>query len=60
MRSGFHPPEAIVEPVPGGGLLLLSTREPFDALNPAHVAAADAMQLALEPIQGMVGQGDGQ
>jgi hypothetical protein len=54
------PPEAIVEPVPGGGLLLLSTREPFDAENPAHVAAADAIQLALEPIQGMVGQGDGQ
>jgi hypothetical protein len=54
------PPEAITEPVLGGGMLLLSTREPFDAENPTHVAAADAIQLALEPIQGMVGQGDGQ
>ena len=50
------PPHVISERVAGGGLLMLATREPFDFSNPAHKAAADAIQRALEPIQSMVPQ----
>lgn len=50
------PPQVISEPVAGGGLLMLATREPFDISNPAHEALADAIQRALEPIQSMVPQ----
>lgn len=42
------PPAVIVEPASFGGLLMLATEEPFAADNPAHVAAADAIQAALE------------
>jgi hypothetical protein len=45
------PPAAIVERVPGGGLLLLATKERFSMDNPAHLAVADAVQAALEPLQ---------
>jgi hypothetical protein len=45
------PPAAIVEPVPGGGLLLLATEERFSMDNPAHLAVADAIQAALDPLQ---------
>jgi len=48
------PPTAIVEPVPGGGLLLLATAERFSMDNPAHLAVADAIQAALDPLQGML------
>jgi hypothetical protein len=48
------PPTAIVEPVPGGGLLLLATEERFSMDNPAHLAVADAIQDALDPVQGML------
>ena len=48
------PPQASVEKVPGHGLMIYATRETFDLDNPAHVAAADAIQAALAPIQGMV------
>lgn len=51
------PPLAIAESVPGGGLLLLATEEQFDMENPAHLAAAAAVQAALEPLQGMVPPG---
>jgi hypothetical protein len=50
------PPQVISERVPGGGLLMLATREPFDISNPVHRASADAIQRALEPIQSMVPQ----
>lgn len=45
------PPGAIHEPVPGGGLLVLATEESFAMDNPAHLAALDAIQAALKPIQ---------
>jgi Immunity protein 52 len=45
------PARAIAERVPGGGLLLLATTEQFDVDNPAHLAAADAIQLALDPLR---------
>jgi hypothetical protein len=48
------PPEAIVERVAGGGMLLLATEERFSMDNAAHLAAADAIQAALAPIQDMV------
>jgi hypothetical protein len=48
------PPTAIVEPFPGGGLLLLATEERFSMDNPAHLAVADAIQAALDPLQGML------
>jgi hypothetical protein len=48
------PPTAIVEPVPGGGLLLLATAERFSIDNPAHLAAADAIQAALAPLQALL------
>ncbi|MGH7059515.1 MAG: Imm52 family immunity protein [Stellaceae bacterium] len=51
------PPEATAERVPGGGLLLLATEERFRMDNPAHLAAADAIQAALTPIQDMVPPG---
>ncbi len=45
------PTEVISERVPGGGLLLLASEEPFTVQNPAHVVAADAIQRVLAPIQ---------
>jgi Immunity protein 52 len=45
------PTEVISERVPGGGLLLLASEEPFTVQNPAHVAAADAIQRVLAPVQ---------
>jgi hypothetical protein len=48
------PAAAIVEPAPGGGLLLLATEDRFDMDNPAHLAVADAIQAALVPVQTMV------
>lgn len=51
------PPTAIVEPVPGGGLLLPATEERFSMDNPTHLAVADAIQDALDPLQGMLKPG---
>lgn len=48
------PSAAIVEPVAGGGMLLLATLERFSMDNAEHLAAADAIQAALAPIQDMV------
>lgn len=45
------PPAASVERVAGGGLVIIATEEPFTVANPAHVAALDAIQRALAPIQ---------
>jgi Immunity protein 52 len=50
-RKVLPPPKAIVEPVAGGGILMLATNEPFSIDQPEHVFAADAIQeslLALE------------
>jgi hypothetical protein len=48
------PPAAILEPVAGGGLLLLATEEPFSMDNSEHLAAADAIQAALGPLQELI------
>jgi hypothetical protein len=48
------PPAAIVERVPGGGLLLLATEDRFSMDNPAHLAVADAIQAALAPLQALL------
>jgi hypothetical protein len=48
------PPIATVELVPNGGMLLLATEEQFDMHNPQHLAAAEAIQAALEPLQEMI------
>lgn len=50
-RIATPPPTAAVEPVAGGGLVIVATPEPFTVANPAHVAALDAIQQALAPIQ---------
>ncbi|MBV9827270.1 MAG: immunity 52 family protein [Alphaproteobacteria bacterium] len=52
--SRITPPAAVVDPVPGSGLLLLATEERFSMDNPAHLAVADAIQDALYAIQGML------
>ncbi len=43
------PPNAVVERRPDGGLLMAATAETFSTINPAHVAAARAIKIALEP-----------
>lgn len=45
------PAAARSEPVAGGGLVIVATPDPFTVANPAHVAALDALQQALAPIQ---------
>lgn len=45
------PPAARVEPTAGGGLVIVATEEPFTVADPAHIAALDAIQQALAPIQ---------
>jgi hypothetical protein len=47
------PPGIEAEPISGGGLLLVATQETFTAGNPAHDAAADAIQDALLPLQNL-------
>jgi len=47
-------PATIVESAPNGGVLLLATEEQFDMENPAHLAAANAVQTALGPLQEMI------
>ena len=53
-RQIMPPRVAIVEAAPNGGMLLLATEEPFDMDNAAHLAAADAVQKALAPLQEMI------
>ncbi len=50
-RRIIPPPSAIAEPVAGGGILMIATNDPFTVDNPQHVAAADAIQACLEPLQ---------
>jgi hypothetical protein len=50
--SRISPPPAMrIEPTAGGGLVIVATEEPFTVANPAHIAALDALQEALAPIQ---------
>jgi hypothetical protein len=53
----FAPASAIVEQVANGGMLLLATEEQFSMDNPSHLAAAAAVQKALEPLQELVPPG---
>lgn len=52
-RRIIRPSGVEVEPVSGGGALLIATREVFTPGNPAHDAAADAIQEALLPLQNL-------
>jgi hypothetical protein len=45
------PPAVRAEPTAGGGLVIVATEAPFTVADPAHVAALDALQEALAPIQ---------
>ena len=47
------PRSAIVEHVPGGGLLMIATEERFDANNPAHLSVARDIEAALAPINAL-------
>lgn len=52
LAANIAPPsEAIVEVRPKGGLLMRATDDVFSVENPSHLAAADAIQRALEPLQ---------
>jgi hypothetical protein len=44
------PPAGIVAVRPNGGLFLAATKETFDTRNPAHMAAARAIEAALQPL----------
>jgi hypothetical protein len=57
-RKISPPPQAIVEHTPGGGMLMIATRERFSLAVPAHVAAADAIHAALAPLQSIQGPAD--
>ena len=48
-------PDIISEELPGGGLLMLATREPFDISIPAHALAAERILRALDPVQPLAG-----
>jgi hypothetical protein len=52
-RRIVRPAGVEVEPVVGGGAFLLATRETFTPGDPAHDAAADAIQDALLPLQNL-------
>ena len=45
------PASALVERMPGDGLLMQATDQPFDHENPEHVRAADAIQACLAPFE---------
>jgi hypothetical protein len=47
------PHSAVVEKVPGGGLLMMATEERFEATNPAHLAIARDIEAALAPINAL-------
>ena len=47
------PRGVVAEEIPGHGIMLFATKDVFDRDNPAHMAAAYSIQLALEPIQDM-------
>jgi len=50
-RHVVPPAGAIVEAAPAaGGMVLVATKESFDVTNPTHLAAADAIQVALAPL----------
>ena len=50
-RKFRSPPQAIVEPVASGGILISATKDRFTIDDPDHVIAADAIQDALAQLQ---------
>lgn len=44
------PSSVITEQMPQGGTLLITTKEPMSPVNPAHIAAARALQQCFAPI----------
>jgi hypothetical protein len=49
-RRIVPPKDALVERMKDGGLLLIAAEETFDASNPDHMAAAQSIADALEPL----------
>jgi hypothetical protein len=49
-RRIVPPKDALVEQTKDGGLLMIAAEETFDASNPMHMAAAQSIAVALEPI----------
>jgi len=49
-RRIVPPKDALVERMNNGGLLLIAAEETFDASNPNHIAAAQSIADALEPL----------
>jgi hypothetical protein len=49
-RRIVPPKDALVEQMKDGGLLLIAAEETFDASNPKHMAAAQSIADALEPL----------
>ncbi len=47
------PRSAMVEELPGGALLMIATKDTFDAANPAHVAVARDIEEALAPLNAL-------
>lgn len=47
------PPSALVELLPDGGTLISATHERFEIENPGHLAAYDAIQAAMTPLNEM-------
>jgi hypothetical protein len=58
LAAKIMPPKAaMTERAPDGGLLMLATKEPPSLDNPAHLAAIDAIQAALAPLQELTPKG---
>jgi len=52
--SLIRPPRGIeTQTVAGGGLLMVATRERFEVANPAHMAAARAIDAAIAPLNAL-------
>lgn len=47
------PSSAIVEQLPGGGLLMIATEERFSANNPTHLSAARDIDSAIAPVNAL-------
>jgi hypothetical protein len=47
------PPSAIADRLPNGGLLMSAATETFDVENPAHMAAARDIAVAIAPLNGL-------
>jgi hypothetical protein len=55
------PPESVItESLPDGGLLMIATEDRFDVEDPAHMAAARAIEAAMAPVNALPWPPDGE